>query len=107
VILPYIHYGGSSGIFVDAIYNGVPVLATDWGIIGKRIKRLSAGKTFSVKNEMDFGNKLKELLYNKSKITKNSAIKNFLNQNAPEKFYETLTGIVSMKWVESNKTMRN
>ncbi len=102
VILPYIYFGGSSGIFVDSIYNGVPVLATNWGILGKRVMRLSAGKTFSAESELDFRKKLSELLYIKTNITNNSVIKKYLIQNTPEKLYETLTGNVPVNWVEKN-----
>ncbi len=97
VILPYNHYGGSSGILVDAIYNNVPVLISDWGIIGRRVKRLSAGKTFSVGNELDFRNKLNELLNSKRNRSNKTVIKNYLKQNTPEKLYETLTGNMPIK----------
>lgn len=92
VIMPYIRFGGSSGLFVNSLYRNIPVLAADWGIIGKRTKDLSAGRTFIPDSEEDFRKNLKLLISQNTEIQNNPAVKQFLHNNSPKMFYQTLTG---------------
>jgi hypothetical protein len=64
LILPYEIFFGSSGIMLQALNFGIPVLSSENGIIGHRIKKYSLGKTYvengfaSLKNGFDSYKKL-------------------------------------------------
>lgn len=47
LVLPYRKYHGSSGVMLQALDFGIPVMAPDDGIIGYRIKKYSLGKTYN------------------------------------------------------------
>lgn len=48
LILPYRDFLGSSGVMLQALDYGIPILAPDNGIIGHRIKKYHLGITYSV-----------------------------------------------------------
>ena len=50
LILPYREFYGSSGVMLQALDLGIPVLAPDAGIIGYRIKKHNLGITFKDQN---------------------------------------------------------
>jgi glycosyltransferase involved in cell wall biosynthesis len=50
LVLPYRNYCGSSGIMLQALEYGIPVMAPDIGIIGHRIKKYGLGLAYDVKN---------------------------------------------------------
>lgn len=47
LVLPYRDFYGSSGVMLQALEYGIPVLAPDMGIIGHRIKKYHLGITYS------------------------------------------------------------
>ena len=53
LVLPYRKYHGSSGVMLQALDFGIPVIAPDEGIIGYRIKKYNLGKTY---NDVDKDN---------------------------------------------------
>ena len=50
LILPYRNFFGSSGVMLQALSYGIPVLAPDKGIIGHRIEKYGLGITYSDSN---------------------------------------------------------
>lgn len=56
LILPYRKYFGSSGVMLQALSLGIPVLSPENGIIGKRIKNYRLGKTYTEKDWLSFKN---------------------------------------------------
>lgn len=59
LILPYRDFYGSSGVMLQALEYGIPILAPDTGIIGHRIKKYNLGITYldsdinSLKTQLD------------------------------------------------------
>ena len=53
VLLPYHSHDDSSGILSRAIGAGTPVIASDFGLIGKRVKALSLGLLYRNNNMRD------------------------------------------------------
>jgi glycosyltransferase involved in cell wall biosynthesis len=53
VLLPYRSHGDSSGILSRAIGVGTPVIASDFGLIGKRVKELKLGILYQNNNMRD------------------------------------------------------
>ena len=51
LILPYRNFYGSSGVMLQALNFGIPVLAPEKGIMGYRIKKYKLGITYDDKNE--------------------------------------------------------
>lgn len=47
LVLPYRNVHGSSGVMLQALSYGIPVLVPDFGIIGSRVKRHNLGLTFN------------------------------------------------------------
>jgi len=54
LILPYRSYFGSSGVMLQALSLGIPVLSSENGIIGKRIKNYRLGQTYTEKDWLSF-----------------------------------------------------
>lgn len=54
LILPYRKYYGSSGVMLQALSLGIPVLSSDNGIIGKRINTFRLGKTYTENDWLSF-----------------------------------------------------
>lgn len=50
LILPYRNFFGSSGVMLQALSYGIPVLAPEAGLIGHRIRKYNLGVTFNEKN---------------------------------------------------------
>ena len=46
IILPYIEFYGSSGVMLQALSYGIPVLVPDIGIIGHRVKKFNLGEIY-------------------------------------------------------------
>lgn len=59
LVLPYRNFFGSSGVMLQALKYGIPILAPDTGIIGHRIKKYNLGITYldsdmnSLKTQLD------------------------------------------------------
>ena len=65
VVLPYRKFGGSSSIFVHAMHHGKPVLATDYGMLGRQVRSLECGRLFQPDDRADFLRQLDQLITNK------------------------------------------
>jgi hypothetical protein len=55
IVLPYSNFLGSSGVMLQALSYGIPVLVPDFGLIGYRVKKYNLGDTYS---ENSFNEKL-------------------------------------------------
>jgi hypothetical protein len=51
LVLPYRHFFGSSGVMLQALSFGIPVMAPENGIMGYRIKKYKLGITYSEEEE--------------------------------------------------------
>ena len=54
LILPYRDFYGSSGVMLQALSYGIPVLSPNRGIIGHRIEKYGLGLTYDDKDPEDF-----------------------------------------------------
>ena len=64
LVLPYRNFFGSSGVMLQALNFGIPIMAPENGIIGYRIKKYQLGITYNDKNANSLNtqfNKFKEL----------------------------------------------
>jgi hypothetical protein len=89
LILPYRNFYGSSGVMLQALSYGIPVLAPENGIIGYRIKKYQMGRTYNDIN----GNSLEfqfERFKNISSETFKNNIKNYMNYQTAEQLRKTL-----------------
>jgi len=50
IILPYRNFWGSSGVMLQALGYGIPVLVPEEGIMGYRVKKYNLGLTYSNEN---------------------------------------------------------
>lgn len=51
IILPYRNFAGSSGIMIQALEYGIPVLVPDFGIIGHRVRKFGLGAVYNQNDE--------------------------------------------------------
>ena len=89
LILPYRNFYGSSGVMLQALSYGIPVLAPENGIIGYRIKKYQMGRTYNDIN----GNSLEfqfDRFKNINSETFKNNIKNYMNYQTAEHLRETL-----------------
>lgn len=83
LILPYNNFLGSSGVMLQALKYGIPVLAPDSAIIGYRIEKYNLGMTFKDNNY----NSLKDqfaTFRNSDPDTYIKDIQTFMNLQSPE-----------------------
>ena len=89
VLLPYRSHGDSSGILSRAIGVGTPVIASDFGLIGKRVKELNLGLLYQNNNMRDLRRAmLKAFQTPPSDFPVTDASAAF----SPERFVETIRG---------------
>ena len=62
ILLPYRDFGGSSGVLVEAAQYQRPVLATDFGSIGRIVKQCNCGRVFRQSSATSFINVLNDML---------------------------------------------
>lgn len=89
LILPYRNYCGSSGVMLQALDYGIPVLAPENGITGYRIKKYKLGLTYdgndksSLNTQFDYFKKL-----NQNKFEDN--IRTYMNYQTAEQLNSVL-----------------
>lgn len=92
LILPYRDFYGSSGVMLQALEYGIPVLAPDTGIIGYRIKKYNLGITY-LNSDI---NSLKTELHRFKGLDPNSYkhdIKAYMNFQSTDQLKRTLIGL--------------
>lgn len=94
LILPYKTFYGSSGVMLQALNYGIPVLAPDSAIIGYRIKNYNLGQTYTEKDI----NSLISQFYAFSKLNPKSFekdIKSYMNFQTATQLKNALTNAFS------------
>ena len=91
LILPYRNFYGSSGVMLQALEYGIPVLAPDMGVIGYRIKKYHLGLTYQLSNKDSLKTEL-----NRFKKTDPKAFENDI------KYYMDFQSIEQLKTVLAN-----
>jgi glycosyltransferase involved in cell wall biosynthesis len=89
LVLPYQNFYGSSGVMLQALSFGIPVLAPETGIIGLRIKKYKLGITYNEKNVTSLNtqfNMFKEL----DPKTFENNIKTYMNLQSAEQLKRVL-----------------
>jgi hypothetical protein len=94
LILPYRNFVGSSGVMLQALGNGIPVLVPENGIMGYRVNQYSLGKTF--KKEADLNNKFKEFIAIPTCEFKEK-IENYMKQQTIDNLGKTLNKSFSLE----------
>lgn len=92
VLLPYRHFGGSSGIFVNAVAYGKPVVASDWGVIATRIQQYGLGAVFKHSSPSDFLHSVHGVLSGGSSTSRESGRIDYLFANSPSEFARCVFG---------------
>jgi glycosyltransferase involved in cell wall biosynthesis len=62
VMLPYINFGGSSGVLMDAAAYQKPVVATDYGLIGRVVHESKCGRVFTINDSSSFVDAISEVV---------------------------------------------
>lgn len=95
MVLPYQNFPGSSGIMMQSLEYGIPVLVPDYGIIGHRVKKHSLGFTYNPQNPDDLEIKFREFIQVEPATFKNN-IDAFMStqsvENLRSKLIKSITG---------------
>lgn len=83
LVLPYRNYCGSSGVMLQALDNGIPVLAPDNGIIGHRIKKYRLGIAYDSENASSLNTQFDYFKELNPKVFENN-IKIYMNYQTTE-----------------------
>ncbi len=94
LVLPYRNFYGSSGVMLQALGFGIPVLAPENGIIGYRIKKYQMGSTYNDRNGISLENQFEEFKSADPGMFKNN-IKNYMNYQTAEQLQKALINSVS------------
>lgn len=89
LVLPYRNFYGSSGVMLQALSYGIPVLAPEDGIIGYRIRKYEMGSTFSEGKNNSLESQFYRFKNLNSETVKNN-IKNYMNYQTAEQLKKTL-----------------
>ena len=90
VLLPYRHFGGSSGIFVNALDHGKPVVAPDYGLIACRVRALGCGSLYSHDSVESFRDAVAGVAENPSKYFDLSKASRFLANNSKQAYLKAI-----------------
>lgn len=89
IVLPYQNFPGSSGIMMQSLEYGIPVLVPDYGIIGYRVKKHKVGLTYNPQAPNDLELRFKEFIQiEPSSFKKN--IDEFMSSQSVAKLQSTL-----------------
>lgn len=92
VLLPYRQVGGSSGVFVNALAHGCPVVSPDFGEVGRKTKELRCGVVFEHDSPQSFCHALHTLLSKESDVFDQESVLPYLQENSPEAYTAALLG---------------
>jgi hypothetical protein len=95
MVLPYRNFYGSSGVMLQALGYGIPVLAPENGIIGYRIRKYQIGSTYSDVNGNSLENQFEKFKNADPAMFRNN-IKNYMNYQTAEQLRKTLFDSVSV-----------
>lgn len=103
LFLTYYKNEGFAGTIIDALYAGIPVIATNWNSNFEILKEDLTGISVNIKNINEVSNKLIELYNNKEKINKMK--KNCLKES--EKYTPDKAMKKFINKIEKNKENNN
>jgi glycosyltransferase involved in cell wall biosynthesis len=89
MLFPYRKFYGSSGVMLQALGYGVPVLSPDFGIMGQRVKKYSLGITYDEMNVNDMKSQF-ELFRNQNPKSYEINIKNYMSFQTIDQLKSTL-----------------
>ena len=89
LILPYRNFYGSSGVMLQALSFGIPVLAPENGIIGYRIKTHHLGSTYNDKELSSLNTQFEYFKKLDPKVFE-SGIKDYMNHQSTEQLKKVL-----------------
>ena len=89
LVLPYRNFFGSSGVMLQALSFGIPILAPEKGIIGYRIKKYQLGITYNDKNATSLNTQFDNFKELDPKTFENS-IKIYMNYQSAEQLKKIL-----------------
>ena len=92
VLLPYLSHFGSANVLARATAANRPVIASDYHLLGKRVKRYGLGLTFKNESAEDLHATLEEVLGNSEKhlCAYSAGLKNYKKAFSREAFREAL-----------------
>jgi hypothetical protein len=82
LILPYRSFYGSSGVMLQALNLGIPILAPGNGIIGYSIMKHKLGMTYDEKNPLSLDARFESFIKTDPKIYEENIEKYMINQSA-------------------------
>jgi hypothetical protein len=89
LVLPYRSYCGSSGVMLQALDYGIPVLAPEDGITGHRINKHKLGLTYDGMNASSLNTQFDRFIESDAKIFENN-IKLYMNYQTTEQLKAVL-----------------
>jgi len=94
LVLPYRNFFGSSGVMLQALNYGIPVLAPAIGVIGYRIRKYKLGMTYYDKGKRSFINQFAKFRQiNPRSFEK--AIGDYMNYQTPDQLRNVLINVFS------------
>ena len=100
LVLPYRTFYGSSGVMLQALEYGIPVLAPEAGIMGYRIEKYNLGMTYSDSDMHSLQTQLSQFKKMDPKLFENS-IKAYMNLQSTEE----LKNVLVHSFMSSNKSI--
>jgi hypothetical protein len=103
LVLPYRKFYGSSGVMLQALSFGIPVLAPENGIIGYRIRKYGMGSTYCEEKSNSLESQFDRFKNLKSETFKDN-IRKYMNNQTAEQLRKTLISSFSFpKELTKNK----
>ncbi|OYR55806.1 glycosyltransferase [Halorubrum halodurans] len=96
VLIPYKQEFGSrrtSGVFQKACGYGRPVIASDFGVIGRQTKQYDAGPTFEPGSTPDLNKTIADFVKNENQMYDQQSLEEFGREHSFEQLSETLSKI--------------
>lgn len=95
LLLPYRNFFRTSGVMMDSIHEGIPVLVPDIGLMADRVKRNGIGRVYEHENFEDFVKQFNELIQNIDKFKSN--IYSYKATISEEKLKETARVVLNIE----------
>lgn len=106
VCVPYPRHKGSSGIILSAAQLGKPVLATEYGWIGKTTSHFKLGRTIPVQNQEVFAEAIRQSLLNAQDFKPSQAWIEYSQQITASAFTKSLTALLRQRLKQTKSDMR-
>ena len=86
VLLPYRRFGGSSGVFVNALAHRCPVIVPDWGVISERTREYNLGLIFEHDSKASFLAAIGKALSSILEDRRGGGLDIYLEKNSPKAY---------------------